>query len=88
MWEREGMDEGRRRRKGGGGTRCVCFSESVLSTRLIANKCLVLEQQGPLSSLASVVGDLHIVFAIWNKKGHVVPQQSVCCCEEKEKLLC
>lgn len=50
-----------------------------VSTGLIANKCLVLEQQ----ALASVVGDLHIMFAIWNKKGHAVPQQSVCCCEER-----
>lgn len=52
VWEREGADEGRRRRKGGGGTRCMCFSESVLSTGLIVNKCLVLEQQAPLSSVA------------------------------------
>lgn len=86
--EREGMDEGRRRRKGGGGTRRVCFSELVLNTGLIANKCLVLEQQAPLSSVAAVVGDLHIMLAIWIKKGHGVPQQSVCCCEERSTLLC
>ncbi len=61
---------------------------SVLSTGLIANKCLVLEKQAPLSSVAAVVGDLHIMFAIWNKKGHGVPQQSVCCCEERSTLLC
>lgn len=58
---------------------CVCFSESVLSTILIINKCLVLKQQVPLSSVISVVGDLHIMFAIWNKKGRAVPQKSTCC---------
>lgn len=73
VWEREGVNEGRRKRKGGG-TRCMRFSESVLSTGLIVNKCLVLEQQAPLSSVASCYWRFTNYVC---QKGHAVLQEFV-----------
>lgn len=81
VWEREGADEGRRRRKGGG-TRCMCFSESVLSTGLIVNKCLVLEQQAPLSSVALLLE----IYKLCLPKGTCCSSR-VCCWEERINII-
>lgn len=61
-------------------TRCMCFSESVLSTGLIVNKCLVLEQQAPLSSVASCCWRFTNYVC---QKGHSWSSRTCVCCWEQ-----